>query len=99
MTLRTAIAAVLCVLSSGFAASAQSVTVVGCPVFGVEPNCMVIRGPDNVTYNITDANPRPNIGQRAVRLTGTKVRRAHKCQQGTVLANITWSYVDQKCSQ
>jgi hypothetical protein len=86
-------------LVSGFAASAQKVTVVGCPVPGVEPKCLVIRGEDNVTYNISGAKNRPNIGQRAIRLTGTKTRKVSYCMQGVVLDRISWTYIDQKCSQ
>jgi hypothetical protein len=86
-------------LCSGFAATAQKVTVVGCPVPGVEPRCLMIRGEDNVTYNITAARVRPNVGQRAIRLTGTKTKKASYCMQGIVLDNISWTYIDQKCSQ
>jgi hypothetical protein len=66
---------------------------------GVEPRCLLIRGEDNVTYNITGARVRPNIGQRAIRLTGTKTKKASYCMQGIVLDNISWTYIDQKCSQ
>jgi hypothetical protein len=86
-------------LCSGVGAGAQQVTVVGCPVPGVEPRCLLIRGEDNVTYNITGARVRPNIGQRAIRLTGTKTKKASYCMQGIVLDNISWTYIDQKCSQ
>jgi len=98
MKSRPAIAAAL-VLASGCAANAQQrVSVVGCPVPGVEARCLVIRGSDNVTYNISDARQWPEIGQRAIRVTGTKTNKVSYCQQGVVLANITWSYTDQKCT-
>jgi len=42
-------------------------------------------------------HPGPEIGQRAIRLTGTVVKKASYCQQGIVLINITWIYTDQAC--
>jgi hypothetical protein len=99
MRIKTATAAVTLLALSGFAATAQTVTVVGCPVPGVEPRCLIIRGSDNVTYNISGARIRPNIGQRAIRLTGTKTRKVSYCQQGIVLDNISWTYTDRKCTQ
>ena len=99
MKITTASAATALLVLSAVAAIAQTVTITGCPVPGVEPKCLLIRGTDNVTYNITGAKQRPNIGQRAVRLTGTKTRKASYCQQGVVLDNISWTYTDQKCTQ
>ena len=79
-------------------AGTNKVSVTGCPVPGVEANCLVIRGSDNATYNISGAKPRPAIGQRAIRLTGNKTRKVSYCQQGIVLDNIAWSYTDQNCA-
>ena len=85
-------------VSGVVAANAQQrVTVVGCPAPGVEARCMVMRGGDGVTYNISGANPAPAIGQRAIRLTGTRSTRASYCQQGVVLTNISWIYTNQPC--
>ena len=98
MKCRTKIAVAALLLASGVAASAQQrVTVIGCPIAGVEPNCLLIRGADNNTYNISGAKQRPQPGQRAVRLSGTTSRKASYCQQGVVLENIVWSYTDQAC--
>lgn len=99
MRAATGLCGLALLLGSGVAAAAQKVTVVGCPVPGVEPRCLMIRGEDNVTYNITGARVRPNVGQRAVRLTGTKTKKASYCMQGIVLDNISWTYIDWKCSQ
>src|SRR5262245_210163 len=88
---------VLMLFASGAAEAQQRVTVVGCPSPGVEARCLVIRGANNVTYNISAANPAPAVGQRAIRLTGTIANRASYCQQGVVLTNITWAYTDQAC--
>ena len=103
MKIRTGIASAALLVIGAIAAIAQpvgsnKVTVTGCPLPGVEAKCLVIRGPDNVTYNITDAKQKPEIGQRAIRLTGTATKKLSYCQQGIVLANITWTYTDQKCT-
>ena len=98
MKCKTTIAVAALLIASGLAANAQQrVTVIGCPTAGVEPNCLVIRGADNNTYNISGAKQRPQPGQRAVRLSGTTSRKASYCQQGVVLENIVWSYTDQAC--
>ena len=98
MKCKTTIAVAALLIAGGFAANAQQrVTVIGCPMAGVEPNCLLIRGADNVTYNITGARQRPQPGQRAVRLSGTMSRKASYCQQGFVLENIVWSYTEQAC--
>ena len=102
MKSRTGFAAAALLVMSGFMAIAQptgsnKVTVTGCPLPGVEANCLVIRGPDNMTYNISAAKPRPAVGQRAIRLTGTKTKKVSYCQQGIVLNNISWSYTEQNC--
>jgi|DewCreStandDraft_4_1066084.scaffolds.fasta_scaffold05734_7 hypothetical protein len=99
MKIVTGIFGLLLLSCSGNAAGAQKVTVEGCPVPGVEAGCLMIRGEDNVTYNISGARVRPNVGQRAIRLTGTKSRKVSHCMQGIVLDNISWTYIDQKCSQ
>ncbi len=98
MNLRTTIVAAALLLAGVATANAQRVTVVGCPARGVaDVRCLVIRGTDNVTYNITDAKQRPEIGQRAISVTGYRVNRDHFCKQGIVLTNITWTYTNQTC--
>lgn len=98
MKSRTAIAATTLLIMMTLEANAQNrVTVVGCPSPGVEARCLVIRGANNVTYNISEARQRPEIGQRAVQLSGTPVKKASYCQQGIVLINITWTYTNQPC--
>jgi hypothetical protein len=98
MKCKTTIAVAALLIASGLAANAQQrVTVIGCPSAGVEPNCLVIRGADNNTYNISGARQRPQLGQRAIRLSGTTSRKASYCQQGVMLENIVWTYTDQVC--
>ena len=92
------IAAAALMLASVVASHAQQrVTVNGCPSPGVEVNCMMIRGSDNVTYNISGAKQKPAVGQRAIRLTGTVTKKISYCQQGIVLDNISWSYTERTC--
>lgn len=103
MKCKTKMTVAALLLASGFAGSAQQanaqqrVTVIGCPTFGVEPNCLLIRGADNNTYNISGARQRLQPSQRAIRLSGTTTRKTSYCQQGIVLENIVWTYTDQVC--
>ena len=97
MKCQTGIAAAALLLASGLAANAQQrVTVIGCPVAGVEPNCLLIRGADNNTYNISGADSGRQSAS-AVRLSGTKTRKVSYCQQGIMLDKITWTYTEQDC--
>lgn len=98
MKCKSIIAVAALLLASATAASAQQrVTVIGCPIAGVEPNCLLVRGADNNTYNISGARQRPQPGQRAIRLSGTTTKKSSYCQQGVVLENIVWSYTEQAC--
>src|SRR5262245_37072488 len=84
-------------LSGTLAANAQQVTVQGCPVAGAVAGCVMIRGVDNVTYNISESKPWPEFANRAIRLTGVRSNKTSYCAQGVVLTNITWSYTDRQC--
>lgn len=98
MKYRSIVAAAALIFACAAAANAQQrVTVIGCPIAGVEPNCLLIRGADNNTYNISGAKQRPQPGQRAIRLSGTTTKKSSYCQQGVVLENIVWSYTEQAC--
>ena len=103
MKCKTKMTVAALLFASGLAANVQQanaqqrVTVIGCPTAGVELNCLMIRGTDNNTYNISGARQRPQPSQRAIRLSGTTTRKASYCQQGVVLENIVWNYTDQNC--
>jgi hypothetical protein len=84
-------------LSGAVSAKAQQVTVTGCPVSGAVQGCIIIRGADNVTYNITDSKQKPEVGKNAIRVTGVTSRAASYCAQGVVLTNVSWSYTNQPC--
>lgn len=75
----------------------ESVSLVGCPVAGVEMGCLILKGQDDVAYDITAARPRPRVGYLAVRLSGTKTKKLGICQQGVILEGIQWSYTGDKC--
>ena len=73
------------------------VNLVGCPTAGVEMNCLFLKGPDNVLYDISAAKPRPRLGYMAVQLSGGKSHKLGICQQGAVLEDIQWRYTKEKC--
>jgi hypothetical protein len=72
-------------------ASADDVTVSGCPQAGVEAGCITITaGTGGTVYNITAAMPRPQIGLGGT-VSGTlNIGVASFCQQGIVLSPATW---------
>ena len=84
-------------LLGAMTANAQQVTVTGCPVPGKVEGCVIVRGADNVTYNITDAQQRPEFGKNAIRVTGVRSKDNSYCAQGVVLTNVSWSYTDRPC--
>src|SRR5260370_39934161 len=75
----------------------EKVDLVGCPATGVEMGCLILKGRDNVAYDISAAKPRPRVGYLAVQLTGVEADKAGICQQGTILEKIQWSYTNEKC--
>ena len=76
-------------LSSAMTANAQQVTVTGCPVSGAVQGCVMVRGADNVTYNITESKQKPEFGKNAIRVTGAASKKTSYCAQGVVLTNVT----------
>ena len=60
-------------------------------------SCLILKGPDNLAYEISAAKPRPRVGYLAVQLSGTKSDRVGICQQGIILENIQWTYTTEKC--
>jgi hypothetical protein len=94
------LAALAMFASSAFAADSVSVT--GCPVAGVEAGCIVIKDKDSgKTYDITSikSGSKPfDLNQNlVVQLTGTPSDKATICMQGTPLENIEWDYTKMKC--
>jgi hypothetical protein len=58
---------------------------------------LVLKGPDNVLYDISAAKPRPRLGYMAVQLSGGKSHKLGICQQGAILEDIQWRYTKEKC--
>jgi hypothetical protein len=97
MKMCSGVLATATLLSGAMTANAQQVTVTGCPVSGAVQGCIMIRGADNVTYNITDSRQKPEFGKNAIRVTGVTSKTASYCAQGVVLTNVSWSYTNQPC--
>ena len=93
-------AAAGCLIAAGVVsmpAAEERVSLVGCPIAGVEMNCLILKGRDNVAYDISAAKPMPRAGYLAVQLSGTKANKVGVCQQGVILEDIQWSYTKEKC--
>src|SRR5438067_13627173 len=75
----------------------DAIIVLGCPTRGVEMNCLIVRTPDGVTYDISSARPRPRTDDLIIRLTGMKSDKLGFCQQGVKLDQIKWTYTKRKC--
>ena len=80
-------------------ALAERVTVTGCPIDGVEVGCVVLKGDDGKSYNISSAKPKPRIGAKAIKLTGDTSDKVSTCMQGTVLDNIKYEETAKDCTE
>ena len=89
-------ACLLTAIAASSVEAQETVTLTGCPTSGIEMGCLVLKQ-DNVTYDISAAQPKPRVGYRAVRLRGTKSSNLGICQQDVILDTIQWTYTDQKC--
>ena len=83
-------------MAQGGKGGGNTVSVTGCPTQGTA-NCLVIKGQDGSSYDISSAKPRPKPNYLVIRLTGRKTDRVSMCNAGTVLDQIKWSYTRQKC--
>lgn len=77
----------------------DAVTVVGCPVHGVEGGCMVLTDKQGAVWDISSARPRPRVGYQAIQVTGRKSRGISNCMQGTRLESIQWTYTGEQCPE
>ena len=77
----------------------QPVNVLGCVSKGVEVGCLIIKDrATGKTYQINAAKPAPDPAQNlVVRLKGRTTSMMDFCQQGPVLADISWSYTKMQC--
>jgi len=77
----------------------DTVTVIGCPVHGVEAGCMVLTDKQGGVWEISSAKPRPKVGYQAIQVTGRKSRGISTCMQGTRLESIHWNYTGEQCPE
>ena len=78
-------------------ADRDMVTVIGCPVHGVEAGCIVVTDKNGAVWEIGSATPRPKVGYQSIRLTGRRSKGVSTCMQGTRLEAIHWSYTGEQC--
>jgi len=65
------------------------VSFLGCPVSGVEPNCLSARSVDGRLFDISAAQARPDPSSPfAIEVTGQAAPAAGYCQRGTVLQSV-----------
>jgi hypothetical protein len=64
---------------------------VGCTRRGVESSCIAVAPDSGGAYNISDANPQPELGRR-ISFRGTLRTGGAGFCEGRPLVNITWSY-------
>jgi hypothetical protein len=86
----------------------DQVQLAGCPEPGVESGCLILKDKGK-TYNITaapaqidPADPKapatkPKSGYLGIALSGVESANPSTCMQGTIVANIKWSYTRQRC--
>ena|SRR6185295_14695807 len=84
-------------LASPAYAQGKKVTVTGCPYPGVLATCLMIKDKDGAVYNITGANPRPELYDVAIIVTGTVSSKLSICNQGAVLDEIKWDRTKMRC--
>ena len=79
-------------------AFAQQIHATGCLMPGVEAGCLVLKGSDGTLYNVTSANPKPDISQHlAISVTAKKFDGVTMCMQGIALTEIHWTYTKMRC--
>lgn len=71
--------------------------VIGCPYAGKQPGCLMLDDGHGGTWDITDVQPRPAVGDRVVSLAGKKAGVPGACGQGSLITNVTWTYTPVKC--
>jgi hypothetical protein len=77
-------------------AKVERVKLQGCPFRGVEPNCVMMRGPDGRVYSVGSAKPPVPINKVVIRLTGTVSNNPSFCFS-TVLKDIRWRPTRMRC--
>lgn len=76
------------------------VAVLGCPIPGVEPNCLSLRATNGAVFDISSAQARPDPRSPfAVEVSGRVTPAAGYCQQGTILQDVQVRQTNLRCVQ
>ena len=79
-------------------AGGGAVSVLGCPIPGVEPNCLSVRSVDGQMFDISSAQARPDPrSPYAVEISGQAGSAVGYCQQGTILQNVQVRQTNLRC--
>ncbi|MDP8916513.1 MAG: hypothetical protein M3M95_04800 [Pseudomonadota bacterium] len=79
-------------------AAAGPVSFLGCPIPGVEPNCLSVRSVDGRMFDISAAQARPDPRSPfAVEVSGQVASAVGYCQQGTILQNVQVRQTNLRC--
>ncbi len=74
------------------------VSALGCPIPGVEPNCLSFRATDGSTFDISSAYARPDPrSPYAIEITGRVSPSMSYCQQGTILEDVQVRQTNLRC--
>ena len=98
MTMRAGLTiaiAVSAITIFGGMAAAETVTINGCAYRGVEPGCVMMRGPTGTVYVVSSAKPPVPINTR-IRLHGTVTNDLSFCF-ARVLKKISWRRIGGVC--
>lgn len=78
----------------------QPVSALGCPIPGVEPNCLSFRATDGSTFDISSAQARPDPRSPfAIEVSGRVSPAAGYCQQGAILEQVQIRQTNLRCVQ
>ena len=74
------------------------VRALGCPIPGVEPNCLSLRATDGSVFDISSARARPDPRSPfAVEITGRVASAAGYCQQGAIMEEVEVRTTNLRC--
>ena len=75
-----------------------AVAALGCPIPGVEPNCLSLRATDGAVFDISSARERPDPrSPYAIEITGRASPAAGYCQQGVILEEVEVRTTNLRC--
>jgi hypothetical protein len=76
----------------------EQVAALGCPIPGVEPNCLSFRSVEGYTFDISSAQARPDPRSPfALEITGRVSPALGYCQQGQPLEDIQVRQTNLRC--